>query len=81
LRGSYGSMPRAVVVTSAFPLADDQRQRLEHVLSTLNSQDLPVEYEQDSGLLAGVRISIGAWILGANLSDELKGFMDLDRDA
>jgi len=81
LRGSFGSMPRAVVVSSAFPLTDDQRQRLEHVLSTLNSQDLPVQYEQDTGLLAGVRISIGAWILGANLRDELSGFMELARDA
>ena len=28
-------------------------------------------------LLAGVRISIGDWVLGANLQDELKGFMEL----
>ena len=35
------------------------------------------DFEQDSELLAGVRITIGAWVLGANLQDELKGFAEL----
>jgi F-type H+-transporting ATPase subunit b len=36
-----------------------------------------VQFEQDSELMAGVRISIGAWVLGANLRDELEGFSAL----
>ena len=34
-------------------------------------------FEEDSDLLAGVRISIGSWTLGANLRDELEGFAEL----
>jgi F-type H+-transporting ATPase subunit b len=38
-----------------------------------------LRFEQDSKLLAGVRINIGAWQLAANLHDELKGFAELGR--
>ncbi len=80
LRNSYGKMPEAIVVVSAFPLADDQRQRLEQALATVSSPDIPLRFEQDSELLAGARITIGAWILAANLRDELRGFAELDHD-
>ena len=59
---------------------EDQRQRLKHVLSPFISQNIPLQFEQNSELMAGVRISIGGWVLGANLQDELKGFMELSHD-
>jgi F-type H+-transporting ATPase subunit b len=77
LRNSNGKTPAAVVVVSAFPLPGDQRQRLEQALSTLISPDISLRFEQDSDLLAGIRITIGAWVLGVNLRDELKGFIAL----
>jgi len=77
LRNSYGKTPEAVVVVSSFPLPDDHRQRLEQALATVTSPNIPVRFEQNSELLAGMRITIGAWVLGANLRDELKGFMEL----
>jgi len=77
LRNSYGKTPVAVVVVSAFPLPGDQRQRLEQALARLISSDLPLRFEQNSDLLAGLRITIGAWVLGANLRDELQGFTTL----
>ncbi len=80
LRNSYRKMPEAVVVVSAFPLPDDHRQRLKLALATVTSPNIPLQFEQDSDLLAGVRITIGAWLLGANLRDELKGFMELAHD-
>lgn len=77
LRNSYGKPLGSVRVASAFPLADDQRQRLGQALASIAGEEIPQHFEQDSALLAGVRISIGAWVLGVNLQDELKGFMEL----
>jgi len=77
LRKSYGKTPEAIVVVSAFPLPDDQRQRLKQALATVTRPNLPLRFEQNSELLAGLRITIGAWVLGANILDELKGFTEL----
>ena len=77
LRNSYGKPLEAVRVASAFPLADDQRQRLGQALAGIAGEEIPQHFEQDSALLAGVRISIGAWVLGVNLQDELQGFVEL----
>ena len=77
MRNSYGQTPDAIVVASAFPLPEDQRRRLEQALLTLTALDIPLRFEQNSELLAGVRITVGAWVLGANLQDELKGMTEL----
>jgi len=70
-----------IVITSAFSLSADKRQALEKNLGTILQLNLPVQYEQDETLLAGLRINIGAWILRINLKDELKDFMDLTHEA
>ena len=77
LRNSYGKPLEAIRVASAFPLADDQRRRLEQALAGIVGEEVPQHFEQDSALLAGVRIAIGAWVLGVNLQDELQGFVEL----
>ena len=77
LRDNVRKTPGEIVVTSAFPLVDDQRQRLEQVLTGVIDADLSMRYEQKAELLAGLRITIGAWALGANIMDELKGFVEL----
>ena len=77
LRDNVRKTPGEIVVTSAFPLVDDQRQRLEQVLTGMIDADLSMRYEQKAELLAGLRITIGAWALGANIMDELKGFVEL----
>jgi F-type H+-transporting ATPase subunit b len=77
LRNSYGQAPETALVVSAHRLSDDQRQQLEQVLMTVVGPEVKVQFEQDSELMAGVRISIGAWVLGANLRDELEGFSAL----
>jgi F-type H+-transporting ATPase subunit b len=46
-------------------------------LDKVVGKDTSLRFEQDSNLLAGVRINIGAWQLAANLRDELKGFTEL----
>jgi F-type H+-transporting ATPase subunit b len=77
LRNSYGEAPDTALVVSAHPLSDNQRQQLEQVLMTVAGPKLKVQFEQNSELLAGVRISLGAWVLGANFQDELEGFSAL----
>jgi F-type H+-transporting ATPase subunit b len=77
LRNSYGKTPDAILVISAFPLADEQRERLKQALVKVTSLNIPFRFEQDRELLAGVRLIIGAWVLAANLRDELKGFVEL----
>jgi len=69
-----------IVVTSAFPLSNTQHQQLEQKLSTLCQQSISINYIQDTSLLAGLRICIGAWMLCINLQDELRGFAELSND-
>ena len=78
LRQSGGS---EVVVCSAYPLGETQRKSLQQALEQLLGSTPPVSYEQQDALLAGVRITIGAWVLGANLEDELRGFAELGHGA
>ncbi len=76
LQATSGKSSDHIIVTSAHPLDSDTRQTLEHALHKTTAISGPVHYEQDKALMAGIRINVGAWILRANLLDELKGFMD-----
>lgn len=77
LRNNHADTPADITVSSAYPLSDDRRERLRQALATLCGEDAAPRFEQDDTLLAGVRITIGAWVLGANVRDELRGFAEL----
>jgi len=77
LQISYGQTADNIVVSSAYPLEDEQRQRLEQALGKVIKPASSIEYKQNPALLAGVEITIGAWVLAANIRDELKGFTEL----
>ncbi len=77
MRDSFGKTSEPMIVVSAFPLTEDQRQRLGQALATFAGRDPPLQFELENKLLAGVRISIGGWVFSANLLDELRGFMEL----
>jgi len=68
-------------VTSAYPLDDAQRAELAQALAALAalaSGSAPaMVFAEDPALLAGVRLRVGAWQLGANLQDELQAFAEL----
>jgi F-type H+-transporting ATPase subunit b len=66
-----------VKVTSAFPLSAAQRGAVVQRLKEITQENIAVEFTEDSGLLAGLRIGIGPWILRVNLDDELKFFADI----
>jgi F-type H+-transporting ATPase subunit b len=77
--GSGGQAAATAVVTSAYPLADARRRQLEQALATLTGVNAPVQFERDPGLLAGVRIAVGAWVLSGNLRDELSSLAEFAR--
>jgi F-type H+-transporting ATPase subunit b len=64
----------AVKVTSAFPLSSPQRNAIAQKLREMSRANTDVEFSEDGGLLAGLRISVGPWVLSANLEDELDFF-------
>lgn len=80
LHNSWSTAPQQITVRSAFPITDDLRQRLEQAVLTVSALRLPVQFEQVPELIAGVELTIGSWVLGANLRDELKGFMELPHE-
>jgi len=81
LQAAGKKTPDKIQITSAYPLDEIARQALEQSLSTSLMINGPFHYTQDEALLAGLRINIGAWVLRANLQDELKSFVDFAHDA
>ena len=84
-RNAIGSAANGLVtdiqVGSAFQLSEEHRQQLEKAIKTVTGLTAPVQFSRDSALLAGLRITLGAWVLKANLQDELKAFAELSQHA
>ena len=68
-------------VQSAFALDTAKRAELAQALAEVADKTLPVEYAENPELVAGFHVSIGPWILHANLRDELKFFSGALRHA
>jgi F-type H+-transporting ATPase subunit b len=66
-----------VKVTSAYPLTTDLMQQLEQKLGQLITRPMSFQYHQDSALIAGIRIDIGAWVFHANVGQDLTGFAEI----
>ncbi|MDD3650089.1 F0F1 ATP synthase subunit delta [Immundisolibacter sp.] len=78
LREALRTASAPLQVTCAHPLDDTQRAELARALAALAGDRTPaIDYHQDPALLAGVRLQVGAWQLGANLQDELQAFCEL----
>ena len=76
LSNKWGESPERILVFSAYPLAENKRHQLEETLSRVTGLSCSVFYEQDAKLLAGLNITIGAWVLQLNVRDELLGFTE-----
>ena len=63
-------------VQSAYPLSHEQSSQLEETFNDLSGQIWDYDYTQQPELLAGLHISVGAWVLQLNVRDELKGFAE-----
>lgn len=68
-------------VQSAFALDAARRAELAHALAEVAGKTLSVEYGENPELVAGFQVSIGPWILHANLRDELEFFSGALRHA
>jgi F-type H+-transporting ATPase subunit b len=77
LRAAVGKTADRILVASAWPLDDAARLSLERTLASVLAVTPPFHYEQDKALLAGLRVTLGSWVLRANLQDELKSFSEL----
>lgn len=68
-------------VTTAFPLDPASRERLMTNVGGLLDRPIDWEFVEDRTLLAGLRISLGGWVLRGNLQDELKFFSEAKHGA
>ena len=66
-----------IEVVSATPLDAARQQAIRQALEQkLGHSDGQWQFSQDEKLMAGLRISIGGWMLQANLQDELRFFRE-----
>lgn len=71
----------SAVINSAYPITGPQRERLEAALAEVAAAKLSYAFAVDPALVAGIRIELGAWVLAANLRDELSAFAESGNDA
>jgi len=69
-----GSHPAVVQLRSAYSLAEPQRAELTTVLKSKLGTEALIEFDVDRNLLAGLEITVGSFVLRANLRDELEYF-------
>lgn len=75
LKAAHNGRGQAVV-TSAYPLSDEQRGRIASTLGARLALPGGVEFGIDASLLAGLRVSLGAWQLDCSLAGELNIFAE-----
>ena len=63
-----------VLVASAFPLTEEQQQRIGAALAARLSASLDLDYRVDATLRAGLRLALGPWQMKFSLADELAQF-------
>ena len=74
LKDACGDPRRNVKIASAFPVPEGLRAQLTHVFNEAIGGNIIAGFEQDPTLMAGLRISVGPWMVRANLQDELQFF-------
>jgi len=67
-------------ITSAYPLGEAQRADLTEAIGRLAGRLVACEFGQSPDLLAGLRISMGPWMLHSSLLDELHFFAEAQHD-
>jgi F-type H+-transporting ATPase subunit b len=76
IRSACAKTVAPVIVSSAHLLSQRQRESLTEAVQLLLGRNVACEWREDAQLLAGIRLSLGPWMLGANLQDELKFFSE-----
>jgi len=81
LRLALATSREPVDVKSAFPLGPEQRGRLAATLGDLCGMTPDCRFSEEPVLLAGLRITVGPWVLHASLADELRAFAESAHDS
>ncbi|MBN1957731.1 MAG: F0F1 ATP synthase subunit delta [Desulfuromonadales bacterium] len=76
LKNQRGEGPEVISVVSAYRLSAAQRQALKEALIKVSGLETRVHFEEDAELLAGLRVTIGSWVLYASIKDDLSGFAE-----
>lgn len=74
IRANIDPASNEVQVCSAYPLPQSVQQFLETALNKLVGKTITLKCCRDPDLIAGLRVSIGAFMLQANIQDELQSF-------
>jgi F-type H+-transporting ATPase subunit b len=64
----------SVQVLSAYPLDEADQDRLKEAIEARVPHHPQYDFHTDRKLLAGLRVTVGPWVMHANLHDELKTF-------
>lgn len=64
------------VVASAYPLSEEQRRQVAEAVEARLGIHGQLEFREDGDLMAGVRVSLGAWQLDFSLAGELGIFSE-----
>ena len=80
LQASLAKQQKPVMIESAYALNSEQQGRLKSVFSSQLGVTDDIEFAVDESLLAGLKITVGAYVMGANLKDELQGFVTVHHD-
>lgn len=72
--------PIVTYLHSAYPLEKDELHQLQQQLTRIHPDGVQLEWSQDPTLMAGVHITVGDWVVGLNLRDELRGYAELDHE-
>jgi len=67
------------VLSSAHPLSEEQRRQISGAVDARLGKLVHLDFVEDSELLAGVRLSLGAWQLDLSLAGELGVFAEAGR--
>ena len=81
LSASLGRHEEMLEVASAYPLSQDKRNRLLAEMEKIAGRALKSSFTEDRGLVCGLRVAIGAWVIHANIADELAFFRKVDHEA
>ncbi len=68
-------------VATVYMLGQTERHALAQALSRVAEGPVACDFLQDEELIAGLRITLGSWVVGANLKDEMRMFVEAMRDA
>ena len=67
------------VLSSVHPLSEEQRRQISGAVDARLGKLVHLDFVEDSELLAGVRLSLGAWQLDLSLAGELGVFAEAGR--